>query len=445
MIVKASKIESAEQVASDVAKQLEGDEHEDVRDSLYDVARVYAEGAVQMDSLRPEGHYMIGVALGQLSRTRGGRERVRFAREIYDATALALRLDPDFALAHAGLSEALWEIYLRDLDRAALEEAESHAEKARNIAPEMPEARLALARVYRSTGRHDEAVKEVEAVLAVHPRADEVQRELSRNYERAGDLVSAEQALRAAASLRPGDWINWNALGNFLADAGKYEEARDAYVQAAEVAPSDVLMPREKLATYHLQVGEIDTAIDIYESLPKPIRSPRLASNLATAYFFSDRPERWERAEENYLLAVRLSPQDPMYQTNLGDLYQRLERSEEAQERYRLACELLEGWVAEDPDNPESLSNLAFYSAKSRDCPRAMTLVPQLEDLLPDTGPNAHMLAYINALCGEEDAAIEALKRAIALGESPELIRQEDEFRSLRDRPDFRALMERSG
>ncbi len=47
----------------------------------------------------------------------------------------ALRLDPDFALAHVGLSEALWEIYLRDIDRAALEEAEDHARRARELAP----------------------------------------------------------------------------------------------------------------------------------------------------------------------------------------------------------------------------------------------------------------------------------------------------------------------
>jgi Flp pilus assembly protein TadD len=200
-------------------------------------------------------------------------------------------------------------------------------------------------------------------------------------------------------------------------------------------------MPREKLATYGLQVGEIDAAIDIYENLPKPIRSPRLASNLATAYFFSERPERWERAEENYLLAVRLNPQDSMYQANLGDLYQRLERFEEAQERYQLACDLLETRVDDDPDDPESLSDLAFYSAKANDCGRAMTLAPQIEELLPDTGPSAHMLAYIYALCGEGDAAMEALARSIELGESTELIRQEDEFRSLRDRPDFQALV----
>ncbi len=353
----------------------------------------------------------------------------------------ALRLEPNFALAHVGLSEALWEIYLRDLDRTALEDAEDHAEKAREIAPEMPEARLALARIYRTTGRHDAALKEVEAALADHPRADEVQRELGRSYEKAGDLEAAERSLRAATSLRPDYWINWNVLGNFLADAGKYEEAGDAYRQAAEVAPPDISMPREKLATYGLQMGQIDAAIDIYESLPKPIRSPRLASNLATAYFFSEHPERWKRAEENYLLAVRLNPQDPMYQANLGDLYQRLEKTEEAQERYQLACDLLEIQVADDPDDPQLLSDLAFYSAKANDCGRTMTMVPRLEELLPDTGPSAHVLAYIYALCGESDAAVEALARAIALGESTELIRQEDEFQSLRDRRDFRTLV----
>ncbi len=353
----------------------------------------------------------------------------------------ALRLDPNFALAHVGLSEALWEISLRDVDRAALEEAEDHAETAREIAPEMPEARLALARIYRTTGRQDAALTEVEAALADHPRADEVQRELGRSYERAGDLEAAERSLRAATSLRPDDWINWNVLGNFLADSGKYEEAGDAYRQAAEVAPPDISMPREKLATYGLQTGEIDAAIEIYESLPKPIRSPRLASNLATAYFFSDHPERWERAEENYLLAVRLNPQDPMYQANLGDLYQRLNQAEEALERYQLACDLLEMQVADDPDDPQLLSDLAFYSAKANNCGRTMTMVPRLEELLPDTGPSAHMLAYIYALCGESGAAIEALTRAIALGESTELIRQEDEFRSLRGRSDFQALV----
>ena len=70
-----------------------------------------------------------------------------------------------------------------------------------------------------------------------------------------------------------------------------------------------------------------------------------------------------------------------------------------------------------------------------------MTLASGLEITLPETGPNAHFLAYVYALCGNDDAAMNALARAISLGESPELIRQEDEFRALRGRPDFQALV----
>jgi len=353
----------------------------------------------------------------------------------------ALRLDPDFTLAHVGLSEALWETYLRDLDRRALEEAERHAGEALRLDPELAEARLALARILRSTGRHDAAAAEVEAALAGHPRADEVQRELGRTAERAGDLAEAERSLRAAASLRPGNWINWEDLGNFLARNGRYEDAREAYEQAAEVAPADVSMPREMLATYTLQVGEVEAAIELYESLPKPIRSPRLASNLATAYFFSERPDKWQRAEENYLLAVRLNPQDATCQANLGDLYQRLERPDEARQRYGKACGLLESRFADDPENPALMSELAFTSAKAGQCDRALALMPGLAGLLPDTGPNAHQVAYIYALCGQGDAAVAALARAIAHGEPVELIRQEDEFRTLRTRPDYQALV----
>ncbi len=74
-----------------------------------------------------------------------------------------------------------------------------------------------------------------------------------------------------------------------------------------------------------------------------------------------------------------------------------------------------------------------------------MALAARLEGLLPDTGPSAHQLAYIYAACGEEDSALRALTRAVALGEPTELIRQEDEFADLRDRQDFQTLVGGTG
>ncbi len=354
----------------------------------------------------------------------------------------ALRVAPDFALAHVGLSEALWQIYYRDGDGQALAEAEREAETACRIDPEMPTAQVALARIHRATGRQDSAIEELEDVLARHPRPDEAYRELARSYQRVGNFDEAESAFRAATALRADDWFNWNALGTYLMIQGRYEDALPAFERAAELAPPEITRPKQQLATYQLNMGRFDKAIDAYERIPETSRGPGLVSNLGTAYFFSDRPDKWEQAEKNYLLAVRLNPRDAMYQANLGDLYAVLERNEEAQNRYLRARSLIEERVKDDPGNPVLLTELADYSAKGGDCGTALSLTDQLRIALPDTGPSAHRLAYIFAMCGEDDDAMEALRRAVELGEPAEIIRQEDEFRALHSLPEFMALVE---
>ena len=354
----------------------------------------------------------------------------------------ALRVAPDFALAHVGLSEALWQIYHRDGNGEALAEAEREAETACRIDPEMPTAQVALARIHRTTGRHDSAIEELEDVLARHPRPDEAYRELARSYQRVGNLDEAENAFRAATALRADDWSNWNSLGTYFMIQGRYEDALPAFDRAAELAPPEIVRPKQQLATYHLHMGRFDESIDAFERIPETSRGPGLASNLGTAYFFSDRPDKWEQAEKNYLTAVRLSPRDAMYQANLGDLYAAIDRREEAQERYLLARSLVEERIEADPGNPALLTEFADYSAKGGDCETALSLTGELRSTLPDNGPSAHQLAYIFAMCGEDDAAMAAIRRALELGETAEMIRQEDEFRALRSRPDFIALVE---
>ncbi|MGD8440987.1 MAG: protein kinase [Holophagae bacterium] len=354
----------------------------------------------------------------------------------------ALRIKPDFVLAHVGLSEALWQKYYRDGDRATLDEAEAAAETACRIDPEEPNAQVALARILRTTGRQDTAIEQLEEVLARHPRPDEAYRELGQSYERVGDMDAAESAYRSAVALNAGDWSNWNSLGVFYMLHGRYDQALPTFERSAELAPPEITRPQQQLATYHLNMGRFDQAIDEFERIPKADRSPTLSSNLATAYYFSDRPNKWEEAEKNYLTAVRTSPKDAMYQANLGDLYAKLGRHDEADERYRRAQELTEERAADDPGNLDLMLQLALYSAKAHDCDAALTLNDELRRTLPDTGPNAHQLAYVFAICGEEDAAVDAVRRAIELGQSAELIREEDEFRALHERPEFTALVD---
>src|SRR5579885_1038460 len=79
----------------DIAKQIEGTDEASRhrRDSLYSAARDYGEAAVRANPNGADGHFIIAQALGRLSRTRGGKERVRFAKIIYDEAMRAVQLD----------------------------------------------------------------------------------------------------------------------------------------------------------------------------------------------------------------------------------------------------------------------------------------------------------------------------------------------------------------
>lgn len=171
----------------DVAKQLVDDDFEERRDSLYGVARLYADWAIRSDSTDPEAHFMLAQALGRLSRTRGGRERVRFAREIYDAAATALALDSTHAGAHhvlgawhaeimrlSGLTKFFARTFLGAgfMSRASWDSAVVHLRRSVELDPDYLFHRLELALVYVDREQYDAAREQLRQVLALPPTSD---------------------------------------------------------------------------------------------------------------------------------------------------------------------------------------------------------------------------------------------------------------------------------
>ena len=171
----------------DVAKQLMGDEFKDTRDSVYAIATAYAQEAVLADSLDPDTHFALALALGQLSRTRGGKERVKFARQIYDASARALQLAPDHDGAehiigawHAevmrlsGISKFFAKTLFGGgfLDRGSMDSAAAHLERAVELKPSYVFHHLELAEIYVDLKRFEDAERHLEAVAPLSPTSD---------------------------------------------------------------------------------------------------------------------------------------------------------------------------------------------------------------------------------------------------------------------------------
>ncbi len=349
----------------------------------------------------------------------------------------ALRLDPEFALAHVGLSEALWRMYHHDLEPELLDQAGSEAELALKQDPDLPAARVALARVYRSTGRHAASIEALEDALAGHPHPDQAYRELATSYERIGDFDEAERCLQAAVALDDTDWSNWNSLGVFLSGQGRYGDARRAFRKASEQAPPGVYRPLENQGTMSLYEGDFAGAIEIYEQIPGPPPYAVLASNMATAYYFLG---DITKAARYFHLAVELDPKDAELRRNLGDVLLRQGLDSEAREQYLEAVALMDAELAISPGDLELVRRRTMYAAKAGQCENALAEGRRLASVLPETADNTWDLAYVFALCGDREEALAAVRAAIDAGVSPAALGEEDEFAALRNDPEFLAL-----
>lgn len=187
----------------DVAKQLDEDD-QSRRDHLYNVSKLYAEQAVRANDQGAEGHFMLAQALGRLSRTKGGKERVEFAKEIYQSAARALELDPQHDGAHhvlgawhaevlrlSGVARFFAKTFLGAdfMERASWDSATAHLERSVELKPDYIFHRLELARVYLDLERYADARRMLESIAelpvgdVMDPKYQEEARELLEEIE----------------------------------------------------------------------------------------------------------------------------------------------------------------------------------------------------------------------------------------------------------------------
>ncbi len=346
----------------------------------------------------------------------------------------AINLDPEFALAHVGLSEAFWRRYREQRDERFLEEAKNEARLARELDAKSASAQVALARVLREEGDLGRAIAELQQAASSHPKPDEAYVELGNSFHGLGEQIAAEEWFRAAVAFGPDDWWNWNSLGVFLTDVGQYDEATTAFRQAEANVPEDRgAWVSTNLMAMQLMQGEFEEAVAGFDGSPADISEAGLASNLGTAYFYTS---DLQNAELLYKRAIELDPEDPIYSGNLGDLYLQLGREDDAKRAYETAVTLAESRASIAEDTAEQLAPF-FYQAKAGDCSSALGGASSFSIRRADIG---HSVAVIYALCGSEEEALNAVASAIQLGFPAQVISQEPEFSRFRDNRRFREL-----
>jgi TolB-like protein len=91
---------------------------------------------------------------------------------------VAVQFDPDYALAYAGLADALVDLFALTKDEAQLQRADAVSRRAVELAPQLAETHLARGHVLSVAKRYREAGAELAVALTISPDASEAAQRL---------------------------------------------------------------------------------------------------------------------------------------------------------------------------------------------------------------------------------------------------------------------------
>jgi predicted O-linked N-acetylglucosamine transferase (SPINDLY family) len=107
-----------------------------------------------------------------------------------------------------------------------------------NRSPDNAEAHAGLGHVLLRQGREDPALASLQRARDLAPQLPQVARDLALIAMRRSDFAGAERSVRHAVTLQPNDANAWFLLAQALFALVRFDEAEDAFTQAAALHPS---------------------------------------------------------------------------------------------------------------------------------------------------------------------------------------------------------------
>ena len=132
------------------------------------------------------------------------RTGIQFARRMFER---AIEIDPNYALAYAGVADCCSFLYMYwDGSKANLESAESASRKALELDPERAEAHASRGFALALRRQYEEARREFEAALRLDPKLYEAHYLYARACFQEGKLEEAVRHYEDASRVRPEDY-----------------------------------------------------------------------------------------------------------------------------------------------------------------------------------------------------------------------------------------------
>ena len=230
--------------------------------------------------------------------------------------------------------------------------------------------------------------------------------------EREQQPEEAEQLLKQAIDLQPGNWQSVDALGRLYFVNGRYADAAHAFRQVVFLDTNNWI-GHGNLGSALMMTGDFDAAVDPLNTALSIQKDAYFLSNLGIIYYYLG---EYDRSVNIHRESMEEMPNSASVWVNLGDALLFSSRPDEAVDAYRMAMKYAAEQLAVSPNSPDSLYRQAWATAASGNPEQATFFIDKALTLAPNNPYVRYYDGLIKHSRGEKSAAIDALQLAVEMG-----------------------------
>lgn len=349
----------------------------------------------------------------------------------------ALRIDPHYAAAHAGICDAHVARFWLSNSADDIQAAQESCAKALATAPRLYFVHTSLGDLYRRTGQLDPAEREYNEALALNANDARALTGLSSVFALRQDYVHAEELLQKAITLQPGNWLTITSYGTFLFSVGRYEDAASAYRQVVALDPENY-QARTNLGAALTMAGDFAAGKELYEE-SLAIREFRTAySNLGVTYYYLG---EFDKSVAMHRKAIELSPDETVKWINLADALYFDGQVAAAVDAFRRAATLGKARLEVDETDAVTLFLYAWALQMLGDADAARKTITKALAIAPGDPYGLYYAGLIDVRAGRRESALKSLRLAVDNGYPPGMLAAEPYLSELRTNLEFESII----
>jgi tetratricopeptide (TPR) repeat protein len=317
----------------------------------------------------------------------------------------ALALNPTFEPAYVALGSVYEANQQRDKAIAV------YRRYLQSVNPKNREIRHHLVRLQIGAKKYDEALQELESMLAEDPGDLDAQLRIGLIYGEQKNYPKAIERLNNILAARPAELKVRDYLGYLYEESKNYPKAVEAYAMNVKLEPS-YFEGHLHLGVLQYRLKQFPSAIEHLQLATKlNPKQPESHIVLGLAYF---QTEQYDLALQAFSEGLRYNPDNADLHFNAGTAYDKLNRFEEVVRSMETALKI-------DPHHADALNYLGYsYAERGVKIEEAISLTKQAVALRPTNGYYVDSLGWAFFKKGLLAEALTEIKRAAALvGDDP--------------------------